>query len=195
VPRHDVRDKLQSLASAMESALRRMTDLPKACDFPSLEAWNRVVATSYNASGDTRTIEQAADALASALEVVRRVQAELPKQQRRSNAASPLPVQLIHEALLRGKGKAYVRVREGEGDDSPPPDRTPRFPFKPSIGPKSAFREVVGICYAAIRGTEGRDPQRALKNYMRWLKKERSRQLKVDSPTTPQVGTEGVLEI
>jgi hypothetical protein len=43
------------------------------------------------------------------------------------------------------------------------------------IGPKSAFRNIVSICYGAMSGGKLDDAERAIRSYMKWLKAERVR--------------------
>jgi hypothetical protein len=128
-PLRDVRDELDALTAAMKSAQTRMSGLLKASDLrpASLEAWNRILAASFDAGGDGRELERAANALQTAREAVLRARQVLPREQRRSNAASPWPVAWIHQALIRGWGRAYVQIREGEGHAWPQPEAIPPF--------------------------------------------------------------------
>jgi hypothetical protein len=79
---------------------------------------------------------------------------DLPKEQRRQRV-NPEAVRHVHDALLKGWAAAHA------GNPMPP------FPFKPSRHPSSDFRRIVGICFAAVTGNEGADPERAIKAFIR----------------------------
>ena len=173
-PLQDVRDELQSLAKEMESAQKRMSRLLEAhvSSLALHESWDRVWMASFEVNGDGDEVERASNALTIAQDIVRRAQAELPNKQRRSNAGTPWPVARIHEALVRGWGKAYVQVRTGDAPAKA--ERIPPFPFKLSTDPNSSFRVIVGICYDAIRESQDNDPERAIRAYVDLINRKRN---------------------
>jgi hypothetical protein len=88
--------------------------------------------------------------------------------QRRRRSATPEPVRLINDALLRGWGEAYYPVGTGEytSPQAPVPP-VPAYPLAPSSSPTSRFRQVVSICYQAFLGVDDADPERAIKSYLK----------------------------
>lgn len=147
--REDVRDVLKSALDCNRESNKAMVRVLRANSPASSEALMRMERESFRLNGDGKEIESALQALAFASAILRRALAGLPKDAVRRQTAFWGPVQLIHKAL---------------NDDGI---------FKPSSGSTSPFRDVVVICYSAIHGKDGIDPERAVKSYCRWLKTQR----------------------
>ncbi len=120
------------------------------------EACERITVEHWNAELDDGDVF---DDLLIRLEIlqlkVKRAAAALPSTQRRQLAAKRQPVKEIDDALRSG----FVRHHQEAGEEVVPP-----YTLHTSSSPGSPFREIVGICYAAV-GANG-DPERAIKNYL-----------------------------
>lgn len=148
-PRQDVSDVLKPALDCNRESSKAMVRVLRANSPASEEALTRTERESFKLNGDGKEIESALQALAFASAVLKRALAGLPKDAVRHRTAFWGPVHLIHQAL---------------SDDGI---------FKPSSGSTSPFRDVVVICYSAIHGKDGVDPERAVKSYCRWLRTQR----------------------
>jgi hypothetical protein len=102
----------------------------------------------------TDTIAGAIESLSKLRAVLERARNELPREQRRHRTASPSPVALLDEALLRG----FVLAHES--------GRTPRYTVKRSSTPNSPYRRIIEICYVAM-GRSNTDPEQAVKAFIK----------------------------
>ncbi len=60
-----------------------------------------------------------------------------------------------------------------DGDESAVTTQAPKpYPFPPSTNVTSPFREIVGVCYQAMFGREGIDPERAIRAFVREVRAE-----------------------
>lgn len=174
VPRMaDVREELQSLQRALRSASDALARFDAAsCELPALnEAYHRLLVASWNPNtdGDGYVAEKAIRVLE---EVFGWANVAIAELRPRKNEAPTWPIARIHEALVRGWGRTYYRVFHGTDERStvdaaaPPP---PPFPHVPSSGITSPFRQVVGICYEAVKAPNT-DPEQQIRRYVRWHK-------------------------
>lgn len=106
---------------------------------------------------------------------------QLPSKPSRLRSASPQPVRAIYQALVHGWTKEHgssvfevyyengkeVKTYTNEPNPKPYPDT-----FHASAADGSAFREIVGICYAAEGGNS--DPVTAIKAYLKIEKEIRT---------------------
>ncbi len=181
-PLQDVRDKLETLSRALESAQNAMSILLNAT--PLALATHEALQWLIEADEDG-DIEGAMRAVALAQSVVQRAQESLPQGQRR-HRADILPVRLIAEALLSGFIRGTPPVPCIDMVLSPEfikenPNYVayvlPPFTLKQSSSSESAFRKIVGICYEAM-SQKNTDPERAIKAFLAWRKNTTTAQRK-----------------
>ena len=163
----DVREELQAVASAISATVKSISLLEQA-DRKSaparFEALNRMQKASYEGGGDLdEEVRAARDALCALHRAACKAIDELGNKQRRSNSAAARPIELIHDALTRG----WVNGARGP---------IKRFNIPVSLDPKSAFREIVIICYETMTGKPGHDPERAIRRYKTRLRHQRDRE-------------------
>lgn len=145
---NDVEKQLRDILRDNKRAARSMRKPLSSMDSAGEEALTKLGMASFEIGGDGTEIERALRSLAVANAIVQRAISRLPSQPQRHQTATFEPVRLIHNAA----------------------------PFLvPSSGVESPFRAVVGICYAAILGTDAHDPERAVKGYCAWLGTERQK--------------------
>ncbi len=139
------------------------------------EALNRVQMVSYNAGGECREIEHAQSALVALNDVLGNALGDLPKEQRRTKAASPHPIDRIYHALVLGWG------RGGGGrafNFEPEPEYRngmARITPKSRGNAKRKFEAIVQVCYETIGAPRDYVPERAIKAFRRSQKAERAR--------------------
>lgn len=165
-PMNDVREELGAFRDAMDRACKIAAKLsdPKKYSKDKVAARNEAWARLQWAASEASDVIEALSASQAALEtlgaIINIAINSLPKQQRTSVAADFRPIARIDEALLRGFTKA---------DKSP----LPPYTLKVSSSSGNKFRQIVGICYAAM-GQKNDDPERAIKTYLRVLKMRRA---------------------
>lgn len=104
-------------------------------------------------------LSEASEALARATRAVQQAIDDVPPGPVRQRVADPYPIQLIQGALAHGAFAAY-------GDPN-------AHQIRPSLSPTSPFRQIVGLCYEALK-LRSADPERALRAYMKqWRAIER----------------------
>jgi hypothetical protein len=175
-PMDDVRNELLRIEKALRKAATELSRFAKASSsVPALqEAFTRVQCEFFEMPDHGEVIEKARLALASPLTAISRAQRELPTEQRRPSAPW-WPIARIHDALVLGWGRAKYPVRHGQVTTVCATAPIPPFPHIPSTGPKNKFRLIVGICYDLMDDTHDSDPERPIKAFCQWYKKDRAR--------------------
>jgi hypothetical protein len=158
-PLGDVRSELQSV-----DATRRLYTAAS----PSLrEALNRMQMASHQTGGDCREIEHAQSAVAALNDVLGKALDDLPKEQRRTMAASPQPIERVYHALVLGWG------RGGGGrafNLAPEPEYRDRMAHVMRTARAEAtrkFEAIVQVCYETIGAPRDYCPERAIKSFRR----------------------------
>lgn len=174
-PLGDVRSELQLVRRATNGTLAATRRL-SAESLPALrEALNRVQMASYNAGGECREIEHAQSALVALNDVLGKALGDLPKEQRRTKAASPHPIDRIYHALVLGwghggGGRAFNLAPEPEYRND-----MARITPKSRGHAKRKFEAIVQVCYETIGAPRDYVPERAIKAFRRSQKAERAR--------------------
>lgn len=163
----DVRDELRQVEGAIKAARQAIDRLLSDSDASPIlrDAQRAIGGNSDRVHSDRIMLKRASEALAPALEAMTFAVENLSKSPTRYKAASPLPVELIHDALEKGcwysdmpfeprKGKRHAGL----------PAVAPHL--QPSASPTSAFRKIVGLCYEQL-GMEAADPERAITAYLK----------------------------
>lgn len=156
-----MRDELIQLAQALEKAAAAIYRIEGARENQPVlsDALDLITTASISMGrfdGESAT-SKALGPLEAAKECAARAIKMLPAEQSRQE--SPWgPVELIYHALLRGWQRAHGQTAA-------------RFPHRPSMGQtREPFRRVVGICYDALRGENGNDPERQLREFCKHFK-------------------------
>lgn len=157
----DVRNELTELQAELSTARSKLRHIRRSGSAAAWEAHLRMqqARAQYGDPADPERwgddAQRAEKVISEVLEIVDRAIHDLPAKQRRARTANPEGVRHIHLGLLRG----WTEVHRGV--------YAPAFPFKPSSNPTSAFRCIVGICYAAVTGNADADPERAIKAFIK----------------------------
>jgi hypothetical protein len=166
-PFADVRNELDRLMQELRVLENHLTRLDQAGGGPSAisDARARIQAASYERAfaqrrGPALELETALPRVQALRAIAQEARATVPAGPRRFRSASPIPVRMIHQALLSAWADEHLSSLPKSG-------LTPPFPFRPSSGPKSAFRAIVGICYAAVLGTTEHEAERAIRAFVR----------------------------
>ncbi|MBA4178594.1 MAG: hypothetical protein C0505_18845 [Leptothrix sp. (in: Bacteria)] len=165
----DVAAEFERLSTALRRASDALSDLARADDEEPTQAARAEVRTRCDIAshkltgtlGDDGPLMKALWMLAQCNAVVARARKTAPTEPTRRMSASPFPIKLIHDAL---KGA------------------TPPSNIRASASPTAPFRRVVQVCYAAMKRPNG-DPDRAIKAYVSWLKKEQNAARLSDVPS------------
>jgi hypothetical protein len=109
-----------------------------------------------------KELPEALSALETLAGMVQRATDDLGDKQRRPTSADPIPVGLIHDALVSGWGK---HASASEGEHRFPDTMLPALSHE-NAAPESVFSQIVGICYEAATGSlEGKE--RAIRAYLK----------------------------
>jgi len=159
----DVRDELRKVSRPIERAESALLKLIGAgTTAPAkFEAQQRIMEAGIVKNDGP---DAASRLLAMAKAVMQYAE---PDRKRGPRTSSYLPVARIHQALMRG-WRSYRDRAELTGESDFYRDLNPplvEFNVRLSASPRSAFREIVGICYDAM-GFKDADPERAIRNYM-----------------------------
>jgi len=151
----DVRGELREATKAIATAallLRRLADATVRTP-ARFEALNRLQLACYEYAGDCNEIERARDAVETLALAAPKALVDLPKHARRPKSGSARPIELIHDALIRGwgvggRGKAFnVEL--------------PRL--------RKKFQEIVDICYEPIGAKLDYSPEKAMRAFFKRL--------------------------
>ena len=151
----DVRDEFGKLNKALNDAQDTMSELLRADADEEIsakgEVFERILREDFKMQGDGEFFEKTLRGIAVVKAIAVRARKKLPTEQRRKNEASPFPVQLIADAL----------IRNNENNQT----------IRPSSSPTSQFFKIVEICYEKIKGKDkNQDPSRAIRAYLLRLK-------------------------
>jgi hypothetical protein len=174
-PLQDVRGELISTKIAIKGAKSKIQrlSLQRGMTAAAFEARERVQLASHKLGRGFRfeEITKALESLEALETAVRQAITDLGDRQRRMTTAEPWPIQLIHEALVRGWGKdgKDIKTRPFPKIMSPSLSHTP-------TSKRSVFSQVVSICYqAASPRVENEGQERAIRAYLKLLKRQRER--------------------
>lgn len=156
----DVSTEFARLSKALRQARDALSALARADDDEPTQAARAEVRTRCDIAshkltgtqGDDGPLMKALWVLTQCNAVVARARKDAPTEPTRRMSASPFPIRLLHKALTHAAVPANIR---------------------PSASPSAPFRKIVQVCYAAMKRPNS-DPDRAIKTYMSWLKKERN---------------------
>jgi hypothetical protein len=152
--RAEVLAELQAVRAALivaRDAVERLLDAPPSV--PHLKAArSKIVGGGLRHAQDGIALDHTSAGLAESIGVIDRAIASVPPGPTRHRSASTMAIERIHDALQQ----ASIFM----GSDPHPPG------LEPSTSPTSAFRNMIGICYAAM-GVPNPDPERALKAYLK----------------------------
>ncbi len=172
-----VRDELERVQSAVQTAVNEVTRLDRATDqLPALdEAQHRIMLASLESRDAPEDSTEVGLMAVQALEQYSMwVKQALAKLEPRRHEVAWWTVARIHQALERGWRQTHTQGRVAGAQSVPSTHRTPKFPHAPSTGPKSAFRQVVCICFAVLRPEleHGKviEPERQIRTFVRWYK-------------------------
>jgi hypothetical protein len=175
----DVGAEFDRLLNALQAAHAALSNLALADDdkpayAARAETRLRIELASYSLTrtyGSDGPMSKALESIALCETLIAKARADAPTAPARRMLASPFPIKLIHESLLHGWGKAqWPNLRVGANE---PPKTLPPFNVHVSASPTAPFRLVVQACYSAMK-RPNTDPEKAIKAYKRWLKKERN---------------------
>lgn len=182
--RNAVKASLETVAKHADALLKELGKIAMQTD-PARAAANLIIEEVYwrhfpddsgpwSAHHMLPRLRAVADGARSGIE-------KLPAKPTRHHTANPLPIRAIDHALISGWSKVHVHIHHVREDTPsqwaahakahPPAGPYPRR-FIASDAPKSAFREVVGICYEAAGAEVDTDPLRAIRAYLK-LKREK----------------------
>jgi len=149
----DVRDEFDKLERVLKDTQNTLSKLLRADEDKSAkgEVHERIISADFEMKGDGELIEKTLFSLVPITVAVRMARKKLPTEQRRTNQASPFPVQLINE-VINWNIESKLTIR-------------------PSSSSSSRFFKIVVICYEAIN-EKNQDPSRAVKAYISILKKQ-----------------------
>ena len=159
-PLNEIKKSLSVVSDGIGSAIRELKELQTA---PT-----RTVKYAANLHLEVEMFERGISditeimSLLSDMEAIVKSAASFKISQARHTSADSLPIRRIDEALRRGYAAAYP----GKGL---PKD----FPW-PSSSDGSKFRQIVGVCYQAMK-QKNEDPESAIRKYMRELSQQRQR--------------------
>jgi hypothetical protein len=152
-PLTDARDELDKLIAALRAAQRILKPPTKAAR-EALNRWQMAAYSLGHPMGSDPDFFAALD-LDILIDAAREGRRSLGPDQRRSHAAHPEPIRLINDALVRGWAMEHAN----------------KFPVWYRKRPRK-FREIVQIAYEAIGAERDYVPEKALRAYSAWLKKE-----------------------
>jgi hypothetical protein len=152
-PLTDTRDELQKLIAALGELQRVFESRTKAAR-EALNRWQMAAHALRHPFGRDPEFALRLD-IDTLLQAARDAQDRLGSAQRRSHAANPEPIRRIDDALVLGWAKAHA------GKAIPAYCVPPR-----------AFREIVQFAYEAVGAERDYVPEKALRAYRRWRKRE-----------------------
>jgi hypothetical protein len=165
----DVRDKLKAIVKAVERLNLQLAPPPKAnVKLAQLEALNRIQKASRDCGGDCGEADKCIASLHQLRPVIDKALNDLGTTQRRTNSAATGPIKLIDDALKLGWAKHTRRlIQQGSTNALP-------LNIRASRHLSSQFSGVVRVCYEAMTGKEDCDPERAIRSYIFWYKRQRT---------------------
>jgi hypothetical protein len=153
----DTRDDLDKLIKALRTVERVVSGRTKAAR-EALNRWQMAAYARRHPLGSDPEFVRIL-ALDTLIGSAREAMRALGRDQRRSHAATPEPIQLIADALVTGWAKRK-------------PDTQKPAPY---CMPLRKFREIVQYAYEAIGAPKDYVPERALRAYRDWRKKDVAR--------------------
>lgn len=153
-PMADVRDSLKEVRHHTQIVSSRLSSMFKAAKTSvgprrvgSLAmAANAIMAAATDCDASPKEVDAVRLELGRLVEWCDRALSKQPRQQR-SRAAHPFPVARIWQVLARQQRRGHTTIRLSSSEDS-------------------QFRAICGICYEAMTGEAGADPERAIKAFI-----------------------------
>lgn len=184
----DVRTELNDVSAAFRALHDALTKLESAVEHePTLAARvaarNRIDFASCELTrkmGADSAIAKALEHVAMCEPIVSLAIQRMPATPTRRMTASPYPIKLISDALLRGFGR-YLWGPVGE-TTTRHVDQPKQMNVVPSGSPTSDFWRVVQVCYAAMNRSNT-EPERAIKAFLKWQRTERNVRNKTEVPS------------
>lgn len=164
-----VRDKLTGIAKGLRRAYRSAR--------AQSEARIRLEIAAADTDADPLSEPDILTRMRRVAEVAESALRALPREQRRANVATPLPIERIERALLKG----FI--------DHHQPAALPAYSLLTSVS-KPPFPEIAAIVYEAI-GKNGEPPERAIRAYLRLKKKPRKHSHARLKPATAGIEADG----
>jgi hypothetical protein len=155
----DTRTELSELITALR-CLQRLIRAPTKAAREALNRWQMAAYDRSHSLGSNPEFAQMLD-LDTLIEAARGAKKALGNKQRRSHAATAEPIRRIADALALGRSKGHA-----------PELRQPqRYRMRSRV-----FAEVVQYAYEAMGYAKDYVPERALRTYRDWRKKDAAKQ-------------------